>query len=204
MCLPGLSILQGGQMDWISTWLGMANSALSRINKQILQSLDEGNTSAMLCSQLIPSCTKNVLNQCDWHSARKRVSLAPLIEVPAYGYSHTFQLPADCIRLVRVDSCLPWSREGKNILSDDDALCVVYIAYPKTPETLDPIITDAITTRLAAELSVSLTSDSTLTNLLYQEAEQKLQKAKLLEDAGMDDIRPRMHDLSRLYRQEAR
>lgn len=183
-------------MDWNATWLNMANTALTRINKQVLQTLDDPSTSAMLCNQLIPNCVKMVLNQNDWHSARKRVLIAPLLEAPAFGYGHKFAMPSDFVRLVRVESELPWEKERDLILSDEDALKIIYIAYPTTPDTLDPLIVDTITTLLAAQLSVSLTSDSTITNLLYQETEQKLYKAKLAEDAGEQDEKPGFNDWS--------
>ena len=89
------------------------------------------------------------------------------------------------------------------MLSDEASLDIIYIAYPQTPDTLDPLLVDVITTYLAAELSVALTSDSTITNLLYSEAENKLMKAKLQEDAGEEDIKPKMNDIARAYRSEA-
>ena len=183
-------------MDWNATWLNMANIALTRINKQVLQTLDDSSTSAMLCNQLIPSSVKMVLNQNDWHSARKRALIAPQLDAPAFGYSHQFAMPSDFVRLVKVESELLWEKEGEMILSDEEALAIIYIAYPNTPDTLDPLIVDTITTLLAAQLSVSLTSDSTITNLLYQETEQKLYKAKLAEDAGEPDEKPDLHDWS--------
>ena len=172
----------------------MANTALTRINKQVLQTLDDSSTSAMLCNQLIPQCVKMVLNQNDWHSARKRALIAPQLEAPAFGYIHQFAMPSDFVRLMKVHSELPWEKEGETILSDEEALAITYIAYPNTPDTLDPLIVDTITTLLAAQLSVSLTSDSTITNLLYQESEQKLYKARLAEDAGEPDEKPPLHD----------
>lgn len=183
-------------MDWNATWLNMANTALTRINKQVLQTLDDSSTSAMLCNQLIPQCVKMVLNQNDWHSARKRALIAPQLESPAFGYDHQFAMPSDFVRLVKVESEFPWEKEGEMILSDEEALAIIYIAYPNTPDTLDPLIVDTITTLLAAQLSVSLTSDNTITNLLYQETEQKLYKAKLAEDAGEPDEKPELHDWS--------
>ena len=184
-------------MEWASTWLGMANTALSRINKQILQTLDDGSTSALLCNQLITECTKNILNQYDWHSARKRAMIAPQLQKPEFGYRNRFVFPGDYIRLYKVHSSLPWTREGNAILSDENTLSITYIAYPKTPDTLDPLIVDAITTMLAEELAVSLTADSSLVNLLYQETEMKLEKAKRQEDAGEEDMKPDLHSWSR-------
>ena len=187
-------------MDRTSTWLSIANTALARINKQILQTLDDGSVPSMLCNQLIPYCVKMVLNQNDWHSARKRTTLAPLLDPPAFGYAYQFSMPSDYVRLVSVLSDLPWEREAGKILSDEEALSIIYIAYPESPSTLDPLIVDAISTLLAAELSLSITSDSTMTNLLYQESEIKLQKAKLQEDAGEEDEMSDLNDIAAAFR----
>ena len=119
-------------MDWNATWLNMANTALTRINKQVLQTLDDSSTSAMLCNQLIPQCVKMILNQNDWHSARKRALIAPQLDTPAFGYDHQFAMPSDFVRLVKVESEYPWEKEGEMILSDEEALAIIYIAYPKS------------------------------------------------------------------------
>ena len=94
-------------MDWSQTWLSVANTALVRINKQPLQTLDDVSSSALLCNQMIPGCVMNILNLNDWHSARKRVLLAPLMDKPPFGFSHSFQMPSDFVRLVEVCSELP-------------------------------------------------------------------------------------------------
>ena len=187
-------------MDWDATWLGIANNALVRINMPILQTLDEATNTAMLCTQMIPTVVKNVLGQYDWHSARKRVKLAPLRDDPLFGYAHAFQIPPDNVRIIKVETCLPWTREGNRIYADEDMLKLVYTAYPATPDALDPLVVDAITTQLAAQLAVSLTADSAITSLLYQEAEQKLQRAKLQEDQGEPDIKPSLHSWSKEFR----
>lgn len=183
-------------MDWSATWLGIANRALSRINKQVLQTLDDGSTSAMLCNQLIPSVTKSILEQCGWKSARKRAVIAPQLSGPAFGFRNRFAIPVDCVRLTDVYSDLPWKREGGYILSDEDVMRISYVAIPAVPDELGSLIVDAITSQLAAELSVSLTADSTITNLLYQEAEIKIQKARLQESAAERDIKPDLRSWS--------
>lgn len=183
-------------MQWKATWVSMANMALSRINNQVIETLDDASNTAMLCRQLLPQCTKAILAQNDWKCARKRALVAPQLEPPAFGYSHRFQMPNDYVRLMAIESDGTWEREGDGILSNDEYLKIIYIAYPPTPDTLDSLLIDAITTMLAAELSVTLCTDSTLTNLLYQEMEVKIQKARLQEQAGEKDIMPEMHDLA--------
>lgn len=183
-------------MQWMDTWVSMANSALSRINNEVIETLDDASTSAMLCRQLLPQCTKAILARNDWKCARKRARIAPLLETPAFGYSHKFQMPSDYVRLVKIESDEAWEREGTMILSNADSLKIIYIAYPSTPDSLDSLVVDAITTMLAAELSITLCTDSTLTNLLYQEAEVKIQNARLQEQAGENDDIVEMNDLS--------
>lgn len=190
-------------MEWRTTWLGIANNALSRINKQILQTMDDSSKSALLCNQLIPSVTKNILNRYDWHSARKRMLLAPMLEEPVSGYLHQFELPVDFVRLMKVIEPCTWTREGGRILANRDTVSIIYIAYPQIPDSLDPLIIDAITSMLAAELSVSLTSDTTLTNLLMQETESKITAAMQQEQAAERDITVPMNDIAAAYRRES-
>ena len=99
------------------------------------------------------------------------------------------------------------SRESRSLSTDSQQTCKILFLFhpiqtllnrlsPSSDSTLDSLLIDAITTMLAAELSVTLCTDSTLTNLLYQEMEVKIQKARLQEQAGEKDIMPEMHDLA--------
>ena len=179
-----------------STWLNLCNAALVRLNKQLIQSLDEASTSANACSVALPLAASSVLAQNDWKSARKRTKIAAYAIGPDFGYSCRYRIPNDFIRLVSVVNAEDWEREGAFFLSDaGDYLHIIYIAYPEFPGQLDPLLQEAITCTLTANLAMSLISDSSVVSAWQSKAELAIQKAKLNEQAGEKDIYLDLNDI---------
>ena len=171
-----------------SSWLDLCNNCLVRLNRQQMQSLTEGSTASNVCSQALPMTVSHILSQNDWKSARKRASIAPQAEAPAFGYERKFRIPNDFIRLVEIVDCDDWQREGAYILSNDSAIRMIYIAVPEQPGELDPLLQEAITCSLTANLAMSLISDSTIVSAWQSKAELALARARLTEQAGEKDI----------------
>lgn len=178
-----------------STWLVLCNAALVRLNKQQMQSLDEGTTTANACNAALPLAVSSVLAQNDWKSARKRALIAPFAVGPDFGYSNRFRIPNDFVRIVSVENTDEWEREGAYILSNANALQMIYIAYPEFPGQLDPLLQEAIACALTAELAMTLISDSTIVSAWQSKAELAIARAKLNEQAGEKDTYLELNDL---------
>lgn len=177
-------------MDFKRNWLQIANTALARINVPMLDSLDQGDATAMLCNQLIPVAAGEVLSVRPWRCARKRTVLPALADPPAFGYTHAFVLPADFIQVVSVMDLdnEEWAIEGDRILADTDALSMIYTAFPAEARGLSPYIVSAIAARLAAKLSITLTSDTGMYQSLMNESLSTIQLAMMDEQAGLVDV----------------
>ena len=101
----------------------------------------------------------------------------------------------DCIRLVKVyggnndkpeeSERVPYQVENGKILTDAEALQIIYIARPDDPNLLPQSIRKAISTHLAYLLSTPLTSNEQLTGLIAVEAQAAIEMAKK-EDAQMN------------------
>lgn len=179
-----------------SSWLAVCNSALVRLNKQQMQSLDEATTSANACSVALPNAVSSVLAQNDWKSARKRAKIPAYGVGPDFGFSYRYMIPNDFVRLVSVENADEWEREGGFILSDTGPdLHMIYIAYPTQPGYLDPLIQEAIICTLAANLAMSLISDSSVVASWQSKAELAIARAKLNEQAGEKDIYLDLNDI---------
>lgn len=176
-------------MNMNRSWLAVANNALARINQPLLETLEQPDTSAILCRQLLPLAVGEILDTRPWRTARKRALIPALAEAPAFGFSYAFPLPSDFIRIVELPDLEndEWELEGSTILADVDALKIIYIATPEETKGLSPFLISAITTRLASKLVLSLTSDSSLYNAMYQESMNAIQLAITQEDAGKKD-----------------
>jgi len=188
------------KMTISDTWLQVANAALARIDKETLESLDDGSQTALAVNSVFVGAAESVLSLRPWKSARKRAKLAPLSETPSFGFEHQYQLPSDFIELVE---CLSpcgrrlandeWEREGDRILSDSSPLLLIYTALPDGPRGLSPHLRKAIVCQLAYELAIALTSDSTTASALQSEAQAEMSLAMLWEDGADTDEGPGMH-----------
>lgn len=181
------------------SWLNVANMALSQLNQENLQSLDESSVTAAQVNVMLRPAVRMVLQENDWKSARKRIALAPMLSEPAFGYDNQFKLPDDFIRIVKISGVdsegielsgedLTWTREGDRILADADLIRLIYIAYPENASTLDPYITDAIAFFLASRLAAKLLSDTSMTSTMHTLAQNAITSARLHEAAGEEDI----------------
>lgn len=172
-----------------STWLELCNAALVRLNRQQIQDLErEKSVTANACNASLPIAVSHVLAQNDWKSARKRKTMAPLAEIPEFGYAYKYRLPNDFVRLVSIIDCDSWEREGAYILTDTQPLKLIYIAYPEKPGELDPLLQEAIACSLTANLAMSLISDPTIVSAWQSKAELAIARAKLTEQAAEKDI----------------
>jgi hypothetical protein len=171
-------------------WVSIANRALARIGTQSISSLDEGSTASKYCSSLLPEAVQSVYGQYDWRSARKRIELAPLTELPIYDWSYAYQLPVDFARLLSVDSENEYSLEGQTILSNDEEMSITYIAYPVEATFIPGYISHLLVTFLAFLLSTPLVSNETMAQRLLQEYQTALERAKVDDNAGVYETPP--------------
>ena len=145
---------------------GIANLALSNLGEARIQSLTEDSARARACSARIDNVIETVLRMHVWNSALERSKLISA-ETPVFGWNYSFQLPADCIRVVEVDPVSKYQVEKKNILSNETTLYLLYVANP----------TD-IAMKLAVEVAESLTSKAGLKQEMLQRFIVSLQEAR--------------------------
>ena len=102
-----------------------------------------------------------------WNSALER-KLLTQIDAPIFGWNYTYQLPADCIKVVEVEPVSRFQVEKKNILSNETSLYLLYVATPTDTNNLDSLLAEAIAMKLAVEIAESLTSKEGLKKEMAQ------------------------------------
>lgn len=174
-------------------WLKIANRALNLIGSESLQDLDDGSQAAQNIEVQLPAAVQEVMAYHTFWCARKRMTLAPLADAPAFGYKFAYALPADFCSLVEVHSGdmklkgEEYSREGNTILSDVESMGIVYTALPETPEALVPAVQGAIVHLLAYKLAQITTANDALTARLFQEYQTSLVEAVKRDGQGRGD-----------------
>jgi len=156
---------------------GIANLALSNLGEARIQSLTENSARARACSARIEGCIETVLRMNVWNSALER-KLLTQIEAPVFGWNYTYQLPADCIKVVEVEPVSKYMVEKKNILSNETSLYLLYVAAPTDTNNLDILLAEAIAMKLAVETAETLTSKKELKQEMSQKYFQSIQEAR--------------------------
>lgn len=175
----------------MSSVVAICNRALDMLGAEPVTSLDDDTKAARLCARNYEPVRDAVLRAYPWNAAIRRTSLAALSEAPAWGYARQFQLPEGpdpepCLRLLAIDGesefGLRYKIEGRRILTSEPApLRILYIARLSDPSQLDPMLADVIATRLAADLSYSLTASAALGQTLMGIYQAKLNEARMTD-----------------------
>ena len=153
----------------------ICNLALGRIGENRIMSLDDPSQPARACNLFFAHTRDEVLRAHPWSFAKQRSTLSKLAEPPAFGWANAFALPSDCLRPLQVNEWEPyesddnWVLEGGRILTDDDAVELLYVARIEDSTLFDELFAEALSVKLASKLVTTLTGSREQGNLLQQE-----------------------------------
>jgi hypothetical protein len=176
--------------------VAICNLALAEVGSGAeIVSLDEPVQAARACRRRYPYARDAVLRSYDWNFASRRATLPALDGPPPFGYAAAFLLPVDCLLVRSVYDAGPrgWEIEDRRILADAPApLRITYTARVTNPMTFDVLFTDALITRLAADLAVQLADSPSRAASLHQLYREKLALARARDsDEGTSIRSPR-------------
>lgn len=98
----------------------------------------------------------------DWKclTDQKDISAA-LSTTPVWDYAYAYQLPADFIRLLRVeDTTARYAIRGRKLYCDAIDVKIEYIRYTEDTDLLDPLFIEALVLRMAMHLSPALSGEN--------------------------------------------
>jgi hypothetical protein len=168
-----------------SSFVAIANSALTKLGAQIITDLTEDSKEARLCSARIYEVRDIVLRMHPWNFATKRVILAPVTENPAFQ----FNLPDDWLRTLQVyPESEDYKMEGGKILANVDTIELVYTYRVANPALIDSLCAEVIACYLAYDISYALIQTGQVQEQLYSLYQEKLRQAKSI-DAKEDPAR---------------
>ena len=81
----------------------------------------------------------------------KRVQLARNSTAPVIEYSYAYALPSDCLRVLKVHngttdsiaSNIDYKLEGRNVVTDEGTVYLIYIALDTDPNNYDAYLREA-------------------------------------------------------------
>lgn len=141
----------------------ICNTALTMLGEEPILTLSEDNKPARFCNANYDNQRKMVLRAGRWNSATARATLAVIATAPVWGFTRAFQLPADYLRLVEMESAKErWRIQGRTILSDLSTMQITYVYDLTDVSLMEDTLQDAIASKLASILAVPLTGNRDL------------------------------------------
>lgn len=158
----------------------ICNSALTKLGVEHIVSLDEDSKAARLCKEQYPKIRDEILGSHLWNFAMKRAALALLPDVPAFGFSYTYALPTDYIRVLHMSnkSVRFKIEQNKRLITNNTSGNILYIAKITDVSMYSPVFSEALAYQLAVDLSYALVQNSALGERLNGKATQKLRDAR--------------------------
>ena len=169
--------------------VNMCNSALNLLGASTISALTDDTKNARLCNQRYEPVRNRVFRSHAWNCLHKRVQLAQNSTAPVVEYSHAYALPADCLRVLKVHngttdsiaSSIDYKLEGKNIVTDEGTIYLIYIALDTDPNNYDAYLRESISHQLAADLAYAITNNATLANNYMARADERLREARFID-----------------------
>ena len=173
----------------MASTVDMCNSALNLLGASTISSLTEDTKNARLCNQRFEPIRDRVFRSHNWNCLIKRIQLAQDSTGPVVEYTYGYTLPTDCLRVLKIHngstdsikSALDYKIEGKNIVTDQTTVYLVYIALDTDPNNYDSYLREAISHQLAADLAYAITNNATLANNYMARADERLREARFID-----------------------
>jgi len=167
----------------------ICNSALNLLGASTISALTDDSKNARLCNQRYEPVRNRVFRGHAWNCLHKRVQLAQNSTAPVVEYSHAYALPSDCLRVLKIHngttdsiaSALDYKLEGRNIVSDEGTIFLIYIALDTDPNNYDTYLQESISHQLAADLAYAVTNNATLANNYMTRADERLREARFID-----------------------
>ena len=167
----------------------ICNSALNLLGASTISALTDDSKNARLCNQRYEPVRNRVFRAHAWNCLHKRVQLAQNSTAPVVEYSNAYALPSDCLRVLKVHngttdsiaSSLDYKLEGRNIVTDEGTIYLIYIALITDPNEYDSYLQESISHQLAADIAYAVTNNATLANNYMARADERLREARFID-----------------------
>lgn len=161
----------------------ICNQALARIGAKRITDLATGQTiEAQKCRDLYEQERDALLEAHGWHFAEESAVLSEDTVTPAFGYTHQYILPSDCLRVLQVHCNAIYTVQGDRLLTNHDSCKIIYVQKVTDPTKFHPMFTKALALALAMQLAMPLAQDKQLRQIIQGEYENALARAKVVND----------------------
>ncbi|MEO0391675.1 MAG: hypothetical protein AAF213_00355 [Pseudomonadota bacterium] len=176
----------------------IASRALMRLGAASINGFDDGSSEAELAGALYDTARDALLSAHPWSFATVQTALSLLVDAPVADFSQAFQLPHDFLRALSAGQAgrgrgVRYRIIGQQLHSDTDSINLTYI-YRADETAIPPFFDQALIARLAAELCIPITENSSRADLMFRLAEDEFRRAKSID--AQQDTPTRFEDFS--------
>lgn len=169
--------MSSGQTD-------IVNQALGLLGESPIADLTEGSAVSIAASRQYDAVRRMLLRKYNWTFALRRKRLVEMANATPGVYSHTYALPEDCLRPIRIigaDDRTPPDESpvtgfepvgDRRISCDDPDPLLEYVANITDTTIFDDLFTEALAYHLAAALAMPITGDGSKWQAMKQAARQ--------------------------------
>jgi len=98
-------------------------------------------------------------------------------------------LPSDFLRVLKIHngttdsvaSDMPYKIEGKNVITDEATVYLVYVSKDTDPNNYDSYLYEVLAYQLAADMAYGITNNATLAKNLLVDADEKLRESRFVD-----------------------
>jgi|TARA_Y100001938_G_C8007452_1_gene388129 hypothetical protein len=158
------------------------NAALNQLGASTILSMTEDSKNARLCNARYTQIRDSVFRSHPWNCLQKRVELSSSTTTPAWGFSFQYDLPGDCLRLLRIlDYESNHKVEGRSILSNNSSMKILYISRITDPNQYDENLREALSAAIAADIAYAITSNNTVQQNMIALYQEKIRDARFVD-----------------------
>lgn len=162
----------------------ICNSALLKLGADTITSLAQTGRAATTCNTLYAYLRDEVTSAFPWRHAVKRAVLSPNGTTPPFDFQQTYDIPSDCLRMLRPDDdSITWKQEGTQILSDEVTLDMLYIFRNDDESSWSALFAETLAWRLCMELALSLTKSIPMAEKAEKSYKERLAEARAVDSA---------------------
>lgn len=164
----------------------ICNLALARLGDAKITTLGDATAQAQYCTLFYAQTVEELQTDLDWQFCRKLASVAANATAPAFGYSARYALPADFLRVLRINGIDEDENFGKwEILGGfihtnlTGPIQLDYIASITDTTLFPPVFVELLTAKLAANLALPLTGSKELFGQMVEIYSQSIQRSSV-------------------------
>jgi len=162
--------------------VSIANLALQMMGVSTkLESLTQDSPNARAMNACFEPTREALLRKFAWNFAKKRKELPALTAQTTWGNLNRYQLPVDCLRLLRpTDRRVDWEiEEGRVIVTRDTApLQIRYIRDETDPAQFDSEFVQVLAAKLASQTCQEITESPGKQEIVDQKLKEALAEAR--------------------------